>query len=489
MLKENLVDLLINLEMRFGGYVASLPRRKVSPHDPRPAEKIKKGGMIGGDRMSPDHHNYAPAYAHHLVKKLAENRPLVLLEFGVLRGTGLAMWAELLPAGSRIIGFDVDLSHFQDAREKLEAAGAFEKNPVEVYEYDQFVDSAAWLGDILGDDRVDIVIDDGCHFTDAILETALSVWPWLASGFVYFVEDNQPSADKLRRYFPKNSVSVENDLVVISGQTFQEWIDAATGYHVNYQHPRTWNEKINHKKIFDRNPLLPLTADKFHSRRWVADTLGTEDVLKPLLYTIGKPGQSDIWPWDRLPEKYVVKPNHLSGQVLFVDRDTPRQDIIDRCCQWMDMVYAPFSMEWNYREIEPCIVIEAMLDGKPDSYKFNMIHGKCVSIKHIIGGKKKADRAITYYDADWDKIEAVMDGYPHKVVPRPAQFEQMLEYAEQLSAPFDFVRVDFALHDGHIYFEEMTHYPVGGHATWDPVAIDHQWGDLWTDARNYWEGD
>ncbi|MGI6575368.1 MAG: hypothetical protein ACOX3A_05915 [bacterium] len=35
------------------------------------------------------------------------------------------------------------------------------------------------------------------------------------------------------------------------------------GYELNLQNPRTFNEKIVWKKLNDRNPLLPIVADKY----------------------------------------------------------------------------------------------------------------------------------------------------------------------------------------------------------------------------------
>ena len=35
------------------------------------------------------------------------------------------------------------------------------------------------------------------------------------------------------------------------------------GYKLNLNKPKTFSEKIIWKKINDRNPLIPLTADKF----------------------------------------------------------------------------------------------------------------------------------------------------------------------------------------------------------------------------------
>ena len=482
-----MIEKLIQLEKKYGGVKKGIPRRKVSPLDPRNPEKIQNGGMLGGNRMDPDEHNYSPHYARYLEKKIDQDKPLVLIELGVLCGTGLAIWADLLPKGSRIIGLDIDLSHFSDNRENLENAGAFQKNAVEVHEFDQFIDNTEYLCHILRGDLVDIVADDGVHFHNAILQSMINLYPYLEKDFVYFVEDNRTVFRKIMAAFPKLTVDRQGYMSIITGPTFKQWISRATGYEINYLIPKTYNEKINHKKLFDRNPLLPLTADKYRAREWVADQLGTDAVLKPLLYVTDNP---DDIPWEDLPADFVVKPNHLSGAYRIIrDGNIDRDDILTACKNWLSRQYAPFSMEWAYLPIKPVILIEQLLDNRPESYKFHTFHGKVKFVKVISGGiEAKKNRCFTFFDpVTWEKIPVKWDIYGHEDIPRPAQLDQMIEYAEKLAAPFDYVRVDFALSGDQIYFEEMTHYPTGGHSTLDPVSFDRAWGDLWTVTPHYWE--
>ena len=47
-------------------------------------------------------------------------------------------------------------------------------------------------------------------------------------------------------------------------------------------------------------------------------------------------------------------------------------------------------------------------------------------------------------------------------LPRPDNFEKLFEYADKLSKPFPFVRVDFYLEKGEITFGELTFTPCGG---------------------------
>jgi hypothetical protein len=87
-------------EIKFGGLRTGVPRRKVSPRDPRSSEEIETGGMIGGDRMSAGRddfgHGYAESYAEFL-KPFLDRYDLTIVEAGILDGVGLALWSSLFP--------------------------------------------------------------------------------------------------------------------------------------------------------------------------------------------------------------------------------------------------------------------------------------------------------------------------------------------------------------------------------------------------------
>ena len=107
---------LVYTEEKYGGYISDIERRKVSEYDPRDKNQLKIGGMIGGDRMNPNCHNYAPVYSKFLKKYI--NKEIILCEIGVLKGTGIAIWTDLFNKG-KIIGLDIDLSHFYENENNL----------------------------------------------------------------------------------------------------------------------------------------------------------------------------------------------------------------------------------------------------------------------------------------------------------------------------------------------------------------------------------
>ena len=54
----------------------------------------------------------------------------------------------------------------------------------------------------------------------------------------------------------------------------------------------------------------------------------------------------------------------------------------------------------------------------------------------------------------------------------------MLQSAEKLSSPFDFVRVDFYENDGAVLFGELTFHPDSGNAPFSDYESDLYFGRL-----------
>lgn len=206
---------LVLKELEYGGHVINIPRNIVSNKDPRTKEQILWGGMTGGDRMSKLHRGYAKIYAKHLRPFVQREKPVVLVEVGVLRGTGVAIWSESFPSG-RILGLDIDLNHIKQNMDNLKSKGAFTNNNLELYEFDQFQDNRNLLGRILKNDKIDICIDDGVHLDEAILSTIKSVSPYLADDFIYFIEDNSTVHETIKRIYPDFKVENFGKITVIS---------------------------------------------------------------------------------------------------------------------------------------------------------------------------------------------------------------------------------------------------------------------------------
>ena len=170
------------MEEHFGGYHNTVPRNKISPLAPK--TKLNPAGMSGGDRMT--RHGYATYYSKHLSKF---SNVKTIVECGILKGTGLAIWSQLFP-NADIIGLDIDISHTQANMQFLKDRGAFKHSEPELYEFDQFADNQEKIIKILKGRTIDIAIDDGHHSDSSITNTLDTLLPHLSKQYVYFIEDN-----------------------------------------------------------------------------------------------------------------------------------------------------------------------------------------------------------------------------------------------------------------------------------------------------------
>jgi hypothetical protein len=147
---------------------------------------------VGGDRMSENKHNYAPSYAKHITSLLKSGgtlNNLVIAEVGILTGSGLAMWQHLFPE-SRIFGFDENITNYNDNLAHLKTLG-MQDSVVTVTKMNQMHNNTQLLSKIgFGSKfRPAIIADDGYHVPEAGNNTFLTLQPFLADRFVYFIED------------------------------------------------------------------------------------------------------------------------------------------------------------------------------------------------------------------------------------------------------------------------------------------------------------
>lgn len=103
-------------------------------------------------------------------------RPLRLLEIGVLGGGSLDLWRQFLGDEAVIFGVDVDV-----ACSLITAGGQIRIGSQADRDFMQSV--VAEMG------GVDVVIDDGSHQVDHVITTLRTLFPLLADGGLYVIED------------------------------------------------------------------------------------------------------------------------------------------------------------------------------------------------------------------------------------------------------------------------------------------------------------
>lgn len=250
------------------------------------------------------------------------------------------------------------------------------------------------------------------------------------------------------------------------------------GYPLDLRNPRTFNEKIQWLKLYDRNPLYHTLVDKYEVKRYVAEIIGSEHIIP----TLGVWDSFDDIDFDMLPNRFVLKCTHDSGSIVIV-KDKGKfhvDDARDKLEKALKTNYYMLSREWVYKHVRPRIIAEEYMEdnkqGDLRDYKVFNFNG----IPSII--QVDFDRFVSHkrnlYSKDWDYIEASIE-YPNDPateIHRPKSLEKMLELAEKLSEKIPFVRTDFYLIDDRVFFGEMTFYHESGFAMFTPDSLGIELG-------------
>ena len=254
------------------------------------------------------------------------------------------------------------------------------------------------------------------------------------------------------------------------------------GYRLNLKNPRSFNEKVVWKKIYNRNPLLPVTVDKYQVRTYLKKILGNEkaeEILIPLLYVTDQP---ETIPFEKLPFAFIVKPNHASGLNIIVENSQfNKGKMIKALHRWLKICYGLNKLEWAYQPVKRKIIIEKLLfdeDGNvPKRFKFHIFHGKCKLVR-VFFDKKHV--SLSHFDEKWNFLPVKMSTLPQgPKIRKPKNYKSMLAFAEKIAEPFDYIRVDLYNLNGKIYFGELTHYPNSGRGRFEPNSFDFELGKYW----------
>ena len=90
------------------------------------------------------------------------------------------------------------------------------------------------------------------------------------------------------------------------------------GKKINLNNPKTFNEKLQWLKLYNRNPAYSQMVDKITAKQYVADIIGNEYIIP----TLGTWDRFEDIEFDKLPNQFVLKCNHNSGAVIICSDKT-----------------------------------------------------------------------------------------------------------------------------------------------------------------------
>lgn len=259
----------------------------------------------------------------------------------------------------------------------------------------------------------------------------------------------------------------------------KKWYKSRTGNELDLENPQTFSEKIQWLKLYDSTPLKTKLADKYLVREWIAEKIGEEHLI-PLL---GVWNSFDEINFNNLPDQFVLKTNHGSGQNIIVKNKASfdKEEAKESFEKWLSEPYGIGRFELHYFDIPRKIVAERYLEnstGELPDYKLHCYSGKVEYIQCMTGRASHETLREKIYDISWNALPFVQD-YPRYEgeIKKPLNLPQMISLAEKLATEFTYVRVDFySLDDGSIMFGEMTFTPGSGIDPWSPEAYNLKYG-------------
>lgn len=256
---------------------------------------------------------------------------------------------------------------------------------------------------------------------------------------------------------------------------------AMMGKMPDLQTPKTYTEKLQWMKLYDRRAQYSALVDKAQVKDFVKAAIG-EEYLIP---TLGVWDRADQIQPDLLPREFVLKCTHDSGGML-ICRDKTKLDWeqaqrkIEHARKKM---FFWENREWTYKNVTPRIIAEPYMEdsrtGELRDYKFFCFDG-VPKLMFVASDRQKQgeDTKFDFFDMNYRHLELI-NGHPNAAIPpeKPQNFELMKELAAKLSKGIPHVRVDLYEINGRVYFGEMTFYHFSGMVPFEPAVWDQTLGD------------
>ncbi len=251
-----------------------------------------------------------------------------------------------------------------------------------------------------------------------------------------------------------------------------------TGYKLNLNNPRSYNEKLQWLMLYWFDPQATICADKYLVRKFVSER-GLGHLLNDLYGVYDKVEDINI---DNLPDEFVLKVNHGCGQNIFCDNKSSLNWKLEKkkIKKWLKRNQYYYSLEWGYKDIKPKIIIEKLIkpdNGKvPKDYKVFCFHGEPKYIL-VVSDRGKGTTKFDFFDIEWNRID-VLNHYPNSKenLLRPEKLDDILEYSKILSNGFPHMRVDFYIEQDKVIFGECTFFHLAGNGTFVPTDFDYEMG-------------
>lgn len=229
---------------------------------------------------------------------------------------------------------------------------------------------------------------------------------------------------------------------------------------LNLNKPRTFNEKLQWLKLYDRKKEYIDLVDKHKVKQIVKEKIGEEYIIP----TLGVWDSAEKIKFSDLPSEFVLKCTHDSGGVILcTNKDNFNINSAKRVLQKnLKTNFYYNSREWPYKGVKPQIIAEKYMGDNLKDYKLQCFEGKVDHVLVCVGRYSQFGVRYYYFDTDWNDLHYSKDNGYMDVVEKPKCLKEMIFVAEKLSEGMKNVRVDLYEVEGKVYFGELTLYTQAG---------------------------
>lgn len=180
----------------------------------------------------------------------------------------------------------------------------------------------------------------------------------------------------------------------------------AMGKTLNLNTPKTFNEKLQWLKLYNREPQYTMMVDKYAVKQYVANKIGSQYIIP----TLGVWNHFDEIDFDELPNQFVLKCTHDSGGIVIckdklkLDKRAAKQKLE----YYLKRKYYYVHREWPYKNVKPRIIAEKYMsnDNGEDlnDYKLMCFNGQ-VKATFVCSDRFSEDGLkVTFYDTNWKRM-------------------------------------------------------------------------------------
>ena len=253
------------------------------------------------------------------------------------------------------------------------------------------------------------------------------------------------------------------------------------GKGLNLKAPKTFNEKLQWLKLYDRRPEYIRMVDKYAVKEYVAEKIGEEYIIP----TLGVWDRVEDIDFDALPNQFVLKCTHDSGGIV-ICKDKSKLDIEHAKKKLRKALRNNFyfaGREWPYKNVKPRVLAEQYMEDEETAelrdYKVHNFDGTPKVV--LVCGNRfgKLGLIQDFYSDTWEHLDVRRPNHPNADIPaeKPEELVQMLELSKILSKNIPFLRTDFYIVNHKIYFGELTFFPANGFLPFVPAEWDETFGD------------